>query len=198
MEHFFNITEIIQNYGYVGIFIIVFLESGLIFFLPGDSLLFTAGILASGGFLTIHSLIPLIFISTFLGALMGYQIGVHLEKLHNYAFFRKLLQKEYIDKAHVFFEKYGKLTIIISRFVPVVRTFTPIVAGVVHMKYSSFLKFSFFGSLLWSVVVTLVGFLVGELIPQAKNYMSLLILIVVIASLIPAIYHAIKERNKKD
>ena len=103
MLELFNIVEIIQNYGYIGIFSIVFLESGIFFALPGDSLLFTVGVLASADILSIYFVIPLIFVATFTGGLTGYQIGVHLNKLNNYSVFRKILQKKHIDTAEKFF-----------------------------------------------------------------------------------------------
>ncbi|MFZ1019620.1 MAG: DedA family protein, partial [Minisyncoccia bacterium] len=129
MTHLFDITYLITTYGYLGIFVIIFLESGLFFALPGDSLLFTAGLLASVYGFNLSFLIFIIFLATFLGGLGGYEIGVYLEKLRTFSFFRKILKQEHINKAHQFFIKYGKSAIVFSRFVPVVRTFTPIVAG---------------------------------------------------------------------
>ena len=149
MLELFNIPYLLTTYGYAGIFAIVFLESGIFFALPGDSLLFTAGLLASTTYLKLYILIPLIFISTFLGGIAGYYIGVHIHRLRKYAFFQKILKEEHINKAHDFFIKYGKTAIIFSRFVPIVRTFTPIVAGVVRMDYKNFLKYSFFSTLVY-------------------------------------------------
>src|ERR1035437_9537500 len=135
MAQLFDITHIISTYGYLGIFVIVFLESGIFFALPGDTLLFTAGLLASVFSLQIFVLIPVIFVATFLGGVIGYEIGVHIERLSHYAIFRRILKKEHLEKTHKFFDKYGRFTVIFSRFVPVVRTFVPIVAGVVRMEY---------------------------------------------------------------
>ncbi len=197
MFEFFSITDIIQNYGYIGIFSIVFLESGIFFPLPGDSLLFTVGVLASTHILSIYVVIPLIFIATFTGGLTGYQIGVHLNKLNNYSLFRKILQKKHIDTAEKFFQKYGKFTIVFSRFVPIVRTFAPIVAGIVRMPYRTFLKYSLLGSLLWSTTITLLGYFLGRVIPEIKDYMSFFIIAVVLLSLVPALYEVIKEQRRK-
>ena len=135
MLHIFDIPYVLETYGYVGIFVIVFLESGILFTLPGDSLLFTAGLMVALLDLRLHILIPLIFIATFLGGVLGYEVGVNLEKLHNYSFFRKILKRENIDKTHKFFDKYGKFTVIISRFVPLGRTLVPIVAGIALLHY---------------------------------------------------------------
>ncbi len=197
MLEFLDISHLILEYGYIGIFLIVFLESGIFFALPGDSLLFSAGLLASAGILSIYSLIPIIVLATFLGGLVGYHIGMHLEKLHNYSFFQKLFKKEYLDKGHAFFHKYGKATIVFSRFVPVVRTFAPIVAGIVRMHYLEFLKWSFIGSVLWGVTMTLIGYFLGRIIPGLENYVSLLMLLVVLLTILPGIYHYLQQRREK-
>lgn len=195
MLAFFDISQVILQYGYIGIFFIVFLESGIFFALPGDSLLFSAGLLASTGILAIHSIIPIIFVATFLGALVGYQIGIHLEKLHNYSIFRKLFKKEYLDRGHKFFDKYGKVTIVFSRFVPIIRTFAPIVAGIVRMNYFSFLRYTLLGSFLWSVLVTLVGYFLGRIIPGLEDYVTPLMLLVVLLSLLPGVFHLFKKKT---
>ena len=196
MLHFFNIPEILTTYGYLGIAIIVFLESGIFFFLPGDSLLFTAGILASTIGLNIYFLIPLIFISTFLGGLAGYEIGIHLIKLQSFALFRKILKQEHLDSAHEFFVKYGKSAVIFSRFVPIIRTFTPIVAGIARMKYSLFVRYSIISSLLWSTIVTLVGYFLGQAFPEVKDYLTWLIILVVFVSILPGILEMIHEKRR--
>lgn len=195
MENLFDITGLISSYGYVGIFIIVFLESGIFFALPGDSLLFTAGMVASAHVLSIYKLIPLIFISTFTGALVGYEIGLRLEALQKYRLWRKLFKKEHLEKTKKFFDKYGRFTILISRFVPIVRTFVPIVAGLIEMNYKKFLKYTLISSILWSTTVTLVGYFVGRIIPEAKDYLSLLIIIVVVLSLLPIVWKLIKKEK---
>lgn len=195
MENIFDITTLITTYGYAGVAIVVFLESGIFFALPGDSLLFTAGVLASTGILSIIYLIPLVFFATFTGGLFGYFVGMHIERLHHYSFFRKILKKEYIKKAEHFYEKYGRMTIILSRFVPIVRTFAPIVAGIVKMNFPKFLRYTFLGSVLWSTTVTLVGFFLGRLVPQIKDYMTLFILLVVFLSLLPIIFEIIKGKK---
>lgn len=196
MLQIFNIPHVIETYGYVGIFIIVFLESGILFTLPGDSLLFTAGLMVALLDMHLYVLIPLIFIATFFGGVLGYEVGVNLEKLHNYAFFRKILKKENIDKTHKFFDKYGKFTVIISRFVPLARTFVPIVAGIARMHYREFIKYSLVSSALWSTSVTLLGFFLGRAFPHIKDYMSHLIIIIVLLSLLPIIYEMLRKEKK--
>lgn len=196
LSNLFNITHLISTYGYFGIFIVVFLESGIFFALPGDSLLFSAGILASSHILNIYELILIVFISTFLGGIFGYYIGIHIEKLLHYSLFRKILKQEHIEKARIFFEKYGKSAIIFSRFVPVVRTFTPIVAGVVKMKYSLFIKYSFISSVLWSTIITLLGYFLGNAFPWIKDYMPIVMILVIILSIIPAFLEVLRKKNK--
>jgi membrane-associated protein len=196
MSYFFNIPHIINTYGYLGIFLIIFLESGIFFALPGDSLLFTAGLLASLFSLQIWILIPVIFIATFLGGVVGYEIGVHIERLGRYSFFRRILKKEQIDKAHEFFHKHGRFTIVLSRFVPIVRTFVPIVAGVVRMEYKSFIKYSLISSFLWSTIVTLVGYFLGQIFPHIKDYLSYLVMLVVLISVLP-IFYEMMQKNKE-
>ena len=193
MTQLFDISYVITTYGYVGIFIIVFLESGIFFALPGDSLLFMAGLLASVFTLNIYILIPIIFISTFLGGIVGYEIGVNLEKLKKFSFFQKILKEEYIDKTHRFFDKHGKFTVIFSRFVPIVRTFVPIVAGVARMHYADFIKYSLVSSFLWSTIVTLLGYFLGQIFPSIKDYMSLIIVLIVIISVLPMIYEMMRK-----
>ncbi len=196
MSQFFDIPFIISTYGYVGIFIIVFLESGIFFPLPGDSLLFTAGLLVAILHLNLFTLIPLIFVATFLGGVMGYEIGINLERLRKYDFFRKILKEKYIDQTHKFFDKHGGFAIILSRFVPLVRTFMPIVAGIARMDYYKFIKYSLISSALWSTSVTLVGFFLGQIFPQIKDYISLIVLIIIIVSIFPMIFEYMKHKNE--
>ncbi len=197
MFHLFDIQHVIGTYGYFGIFIIVFLESGIFFALPGDSLLFTAGLLASLFSLKIYFLIPLIFVSTFLGGIVGYEMGVHIERLRRFAFFRRMLKPEHIEKTHKFFEKHGRFTVIFSRFIPVVRTFVPIVAGVIKMDYKLFLKYSLISSVLWSTIVTLVGYFLGQIFPHIKDYLSYMIFLIIVVSILPIILEIRQERKEK-
>lgn len=193
----FNIPEVLALYGYIGVFVIVFLESGIFFPLPGDSLLFTAGILASGLGLNLGFLIPLIFIATLFGGIVGYYLGTQIEKLHNYSFFRKILSQEHINTAHKFFEKYGRFAVVFSRFVPLVRTFVPIVAGIARMDYKTFLRYSIISSLLWSTVVTLAGYFLGKTFPMVKDYLSYLVILIIFVSILPGIYEWVRTRPKK-
>jgi len=196
MINLFDIPYLITTYGYAGIFIIVFLESGIFFALPGDSLLFTAGLFAATFGLDLSILIPMIFIATFFGGIVGYEIGLNLEKLRKYSFFKRILKKEHIDKTHEFFERHGKMAIIFSRFVPIVRTFLPIVAGIARVKYSFFLKYSLISSFIWSVSVTLLGYFLGNAFPQIKDYMFVIVILIIVVSLLPIIFEVVYKKKK--
>jgi len=191
----FDITYTLTTYGYLGVFLIVFLESGIFFALPGDSLLFTVGIFAAAGVLNIYLSIALIFVATFCGAIVGYKIGEYLPLLRKYSLFRAIFKEKNINKAHDFFEKYGKVAVVLSRFVPIVRTFTPIVAGIGRMNIRSFLKYTLYGSILWSTAVPTGGYLFGEIFPQIKNYMSLVVIVVVVLSIIPIFTEIYKHKK---
>ena len=196
MNHLFDITYLLTTYGYLGIFIVIFLESGLFFALPGDSLLFTSGLLVAVLGLQLPILILVIFLATFLGGVMGYEIGTYIEKLRKFSFFRLILKQEYIDKTHKFFGKYGRSAIVFSRFVPIIRTFTPIVAGIARVPYKFFIKYSLISSIAWATIITLLGYFLGRLFPVIKNYLWVVAILVVLVSLVPIIIQVLKERKK--
>ena len=162
----FDLVSLIQTVGYLGIFAIVFLESGLLvgFFFPGDSLLFTAGFLASQGFFDIKVLIFGCFIAAVLGDTIGYLIGA---KLGPKIFTKEnsiLFHKKHLERAQRFYDKHGGKTIILARFIPVIRAFAPVVAGAGKMNYKKFLIFNLVGGVLWAIGVTLAGYFLGSLI----------------------------------
>lgn len=191
----FDLPELIRTIGYLGIFGIVFLESGLLigFFFPGDSLLFTAGFLASQGFLDIKILIAGCFFFAVLGDTVGYLIGKNLgPKIFNKEkslFFHK----GHLDKAQKFYDKHGGKTIILARFVPVIRTFAPVVAGAGKMDYKKFLTFNLVGGVLWAIGVTLAGYYLGSLIPNVDKYLLPIIGLIIIVSLLPALHHMLVD-----
>lgn len=198
MEHL--ITQIIQAVGLFGILAIVFAESGLFFgfFLPGDSLLVTAGLLASQGLLPFWSLILFTPIAAILGDSVGYWFG---KKVGKRIFSREkslLFNPQHIDRAEAFYLKYGKKTIVIARFVPIVRTFAPIVAGAANMHYDTFLKYNILGGLLWTLSMILFGYFVGNVIPDVDKYLLPIIGIIVLASLIPAVFEHYKSKKEKE
>lgn len=197
LDILFNVEYLLTTYGYIGIFAVVFLESGIFFLLPGDSLLFTAGLFASVAGLNIFLLIPLIFAATFIGGIVGYHIGVYIETLHRYPLFKKILSPEHIAEAHRFFERHGKMAIIISRFVPLMRTFAPIAAGIAKMPRKAYIRYSFISSLLWSCSITLLGYFLGITVPQVKDYLSWMVILIVAVSLLPVFWHWLLNRRRK-
>ncbi|MEI8061346.1 MAG: VTT domain-containing protein [Candidatus Berkelbacteria bacterium] len=194
-----NLITLIQSIGYIGVFAIVFAESGLLigFFLPGDSLLFTAGFLASQNYLNIYWLIIILMLAAIIGDNFGYlfgkKVGPKLFKKTN----SLLFHKDNLLRAEKFYEKYGPMTIIIARFIPVVRTFAPIVAGIGKMKYKTFLLYNIAGGALWTLSLTLAGFYLSRIIPDVEKHLELIIAIIIIISIIPPIYHLVKEKLTK-
>lgn len=190
-----DIETLIRTVGLLGIWAIVFAESGLLigFFLPGDSLLFTAGFLASQGFVNIYLLAFGSFAAAVLGDNVGYSFGHKVGK----RLFQKedslLFHKDHLRKAEEFYKKHGKKTIILARFVPVVRTFAPIVAGMGNMEYKTFFVYNIIGGLLWAVGLTMLGFVLGNTIPGIKEHIDVIIIAIIILSLLPNVYHILKD-----
>ena len=189
-----------QQYGmwvYAVLFLIIFAETGLVVtpFLPGDSLLFVAGALCGMGALQLELLVPLLIAASFSGDNTNYWIGrllgLRLIKRMN----GKFIKREHLDKAHAFYEKHGGKTIIIARFLPIVRTYAPFVAGVGLMRYRLFVLFSALGSVLWIVSLTVAGYLFGN-IPVVKNNLTLIILGIIAITLLPALLELIRHRKQ--
>ena len=184
--------------GHLAIWAIIFAESGLLigFFLPGDSLLFAAGFLASQGFLNIYALIVGCFICAVLGDNVGYAIG----KRFGYKLFSKedslFFHKKNIVKAQKFYDQHGKKTIVLARFLPVVRTFAPIVAGIAKMNYATFFKYNLIGGLVWTTGLSLLGFVLGNIIPDVDKYLIPITLVIVVISVIPSLLHLFADRKK--
>ena len=192
-------VSLIETFGYIGLFAIIFAESGVLlgFFLPGDSLLFTAGFLASQGFLNIYVLFPLLFIAAFAGDQFGYYFG---RKMGSKVFSRPKslwFNPKNVERTTMFFEKYGKKTIVMARFIPVVRTFAPVMAGVGQMKYRDFVLHNLLGALLWAIGITLIGFVFGNVIPDADRYLLPIVILIVLVSFIPPVWHLYKEKKGK-
>lgn len=192
-----DLINLIQTIGYLGVFSIVFVESGLLvgFFFPGDSLLFTAGFLASKNFFDIYILAIGSFISAIAGDSVGYLIG---HRWGRKLFTRDdsiLFHKDHLVRAQNFYDKHGGKTIILARFMPVIRTFAPVVAGVGQMRYRTFIAFNFLGGFLWAIGVTLAGYFLGSLIPADKfeKYLIVIVILIIFASISPGIYHLLKD-----
>lgn len=202
IEFIHNILDpavVIKTLGLLGVVIIIFAESGLFFgfFLPGDSLLFTAGFIASQGFMPIGWLLVLCSIAAIAGDTVGYwfgrRTGPMIFKREDSWFFHK----KHVQKAKDFYDKHGKKTIVLARFIPIIRTFAPIVAGVAQMEYKTFLRYNIIGGLLWAVGVTMLGYLLGNIIPNAERYLTLIVWIIVATSLIPIAIEYFKNRAPK-
>lgn len=184
--------------GALGLFLIVFAESGLFFgfFLPGDSLLFTAGLLSSQGNL---APLPVLLLGCFVAAVAGDQVGYVFGRKVGPALFRRpdsrIFKQEYIERSQEFFERHGSKTIVLARFVPVVRTFAPIVAGVGRMHYRTFLVFNVLGGFLWAVGITTLGYVLGDRVPWVEDNLELAILGIIGLSLIPVMVEVIRARR---
>lgn len=193
VKHLLDVHFLVQTFGYAGITAVIFAETGLMlgFFLPGDSLLITGGIFAAKGDMNIAILVLLLFIASFFGNIVGYFFG---HKVGKRLFQREdsvLFHKKHIKNANAFYEKYGGKAIVLARFMPIIRTFAPIVAGIADMDFKTFVVYSLIGGLLWAVGLTLLGFFVGNLIPD--KYFEPIILLVILLSISPAMYHALKS-----
>ena len=193
----FDIISLIQAAGYFGLFAIIFAESGLFFgfFLPGDSLLFTAGLLASQGLLKIYFLMPLLFAAAALGDSVGYWLGKKLGPM----IFKKedslFFHKKHIERTKIFYAKYGAKTIIISRFVPIIRTFAPILAGVGNMEYKTFITYNIFGGAFWAIGITGLGFFLGNILPGIEKYLHFIIALIIIVSFLPILREFVVARK---
>lgn len=192
----------INDYGvwvYAILFLIIFVETGLVImpFLPGDSLLFATGMLAAqtNNDLNIWIVIGLMLIAAILGDTLNYAIGKEVGyRIIDFKIFGKQpVKPEYIEKTHAFYEKYGSKTIVIARFVPIVRTLAPFVAGIGRMNYTTFLTYNVVGGIVWVVGITLAGYFLGN-IPIIKDNFSKVVLIIVVLSVLPIIYSFIKEK----
>jgi membrane-associated protein len=207
----FDLIEFITWASIVGVALIVFAESGLLigFFLPGDSLLFTTGVLIHSGIVdlgvgdwNIHLAVLIIFFAAVLGDSVGYTFG---RKAGPRVFSKpdaRLFKQEYVKKAQAFYEKHGGKTIIIARFIPIVRTFAPVVAGASHMDYKRFLSFNIIGGVLWAAGITYLGYALGTVLERAgleiDHILLPIIAVIILASVLPPAIHIFKEKSTRD
>jgi membrane-associated protein len=189
MNHMFDVVSIVKTAGYLGVTAIIFAESGLLFgfFLPGDSLLFTAGVLAAAGFLNIWILVPLVFLAAVLGDNAGYFLG---RRAGGKLFDREesfFFKRSNVDKAKKFFEKHGRRSIILARFVPVVRAFVPPIAGVGQMSYRRFLLADIIGGALWACGLPILGYFLGKTVSDIDKYLLPIIGAIIFLSVLPVL-----------
>lgn len=199
-----HLAELVANYGtwvYLILFLIIFCETGLVVtpFLPGDSLLFVAGALAASnttGEFNVLILLVLLIIAAILGDAVNYMIGRFFgEKLFSNPN-SKIFKQSYLEKTNKFYDKHGGKTIILARFVPIVRTFAPFVAGMGHMEYKRFASYNVIGGIVWVALFILAGYFVGN-IPWVQSNLKVLIVVIIIVSVLPAVFEVIREKMKK-
>src|SRR3989344_4925407 len=192
-----ELESFVRLVGYPGLFAAVFAETGIffMFFLPGSSMLFTAGLLASHGLFNVWVLLPLITLAAILGDSTGYwfgtKVGPALFKREDSRFFRK----SHVEKTRAFYERHGVIAIVLARFVPIVRTFAPILAGIAGMRYKTFLSYNVAGGVLWGAGVAFAGYFLGEIFPQVDRYIAPIIAAIIIASFIPLLKEWFKSRK---
>ena len=184
-----HLIELTQTYGlwiYAILFLIVFCETGLVVtpFLPGDSLLFAAGAVAALGGMNVHMAAALLLAAAVIGDAVNFAIGKYFGERLFAKPDSRVFKREYLDKTHAFYEKYGGKTIILARFVPIVRTFAPFVAGMGNMHYGRFIRYNIIGALMWVGLLTYAGYFFGEL-PVVKNNFGLVVIGIIAVSVLP-------------
>ena len=191
-----DLISFIHKFGYIGLFVTVFLESfPMTFFLPGDSLLFISGFLASQGYFNVSILVAVFYLAGAVGYILSYFFGQKLIK----RFFKdensKIFNPKYVVYTHNFYEKYGAKTIIIGRFVPIVRSFGPSLAGVADMTFKKFITYTLLGGLIWAGGVTFLGFYLGKVIPAVDIFLTPIIVGIIFLSFLPTIFEYLKSRG---
>lgn len=198
MHDLLNPSALVKDFGYPGIFLTLFLESGIPFgfFLPGDSLLFTAGLLASQGYLNLEALIIISVVAAILGNNAGYYTGSRwgrglFKNPDSFWFSPKRL-----SEASRFFDKEGPLSVVIARFIPAGRTFVPIAAGAAKMRYRTFLIFNALGGSLWGISLPILGYTLGKTVPNIDKYLLPVIFLIIVLSALPVVWHHFKRQRK--
>lgn len=196
----FDLIYLIKTVGYLGVFGIVFAESGLFFgfFLPGDSLLFTAGFLASQGYLNIGALLVILFVGAVAGYSVAYsfgrRVGSKIFKRENSFFFHK----DHLERTRKFYARHGGKAMVLTRFMPIIRTFAPIMAGVGRMRYSTFFFYNVAGGLLWAMGMPLLGFYLGSVIPNVDRYLLPIIALIIFLSVLPSAIHVLRDKTMRN
>lgn len=197
MDYLINTLTAVGDYGYVILFLIVFFESfPMTFYLPGDSLLFTVGFLASQGYFDLTILVVTLYVAGTLGYIFSYYMGEWFRNLILKSNDKYWFKKQHLDYTQEFYDKYGDKTIIIGRFVPIVRSFAATLAGSADMSYKRFLRDTLVGGVFWVGGVTSLGYYLGKMIPSADRYLTPIILLIIFISLSPSVYEYLKQRNK--
>ena len=198
-HRFSNLPELVQWAGLIGLAVIIFSETGLLvgFFLPGDSLLVTAGLLAARGYLNIYTLVPTLTIAAILGNSVGHFIGratgPRIFNREDSLFFNK----KHAIRARDFYEKHGRKTIVLAQFMPIIRTFAPVISGVAGMKFTHFITFNILGAFLWIWSMLGIGYFLGNTIPGVDQHIEIVVIIVVFLSLLPGLISTYRARRAK-
>ncbi|MEI6280916.1 MAG: DedA family protein [bacterium] len=198
MEYLTNFIQYSGYFGYGILFLIIFFESfPPTFFLPGDSLLFITGFFASQGYFNLALLVGILFFASVLGYIFSYAMGEKLRTFILQSNDKYWFKKKHLDYTEEFYKKYGNKTLVIGRFVPIVRSFSPTLAGAVKMDYNKFLKFNLIGGFLWTGGMTTVGFYLGKIIPNAEKLLTPIVLSIIFVSLIPTFAEHLINKIKK-
>lgn len=192
-----GLIHIVRAIGYPGLTLVIFAESGVFFgfFLPGSSMLFSAGLLAASGVFNVWILIPLVTIAAIFGDNAGYWFG---SSMGTSLFFKRdsrFFKHAYLEQAKIFYEKHGVIAVVLARFVPIVRTFAPIVAGVAAMRYRTFLFYNFIGALLWACGVTFAGYFLGARVPFISTYITPIAIVIIALSVVPLLWEMYKAKR---
>ncbi len=192
-----DIKELVRWAGYPGLAMIVFSETGLLvgFFLPGDSLLVTAGLFAAAGYFNVGVLIPLLIVAAILGNSTGYMIGLRGGRALYAREESRFFKKQHLLKTKEFYDHYGPITIVMAQFMPFARTFAPVVAGIAEMKYIRFASFNVIGAVAWIMSMLLIGYFLGSTIPNIESNIQYVIIVVVFLSLLPGIIKYLQVRS---
>jgi membrane-associated protein len=193
----YNVPELIRMVGFYGLIAIVFAETGLLvgFFLPGDSLLITAGLFAARGDLNIAALIPTLIVAAIVGNATGYWIGTRTGAALYSRPDSLLFRREHVRMTHEYYERHGGKTVVLAQFIPILRTFAPVVAGVGQMGYRQFATFNVLGAILWVSSMTLAGYMLGNLVPNIEKRIHVVVGVVILLSLIPPALAWLKSRR---
>ena len=199
LHNLYNVQGLIQWGGTLLVCVIVFVETGLFvgFFLPGDSLLVTAGVFSAAGTLKIGSLATLVTLCAIAGDQLGYWIGRRAGQALYHRRDSTFFKLRHLERAHAFYEKYGGKTVILARFMPIVRTFCPPVAGAAQMRYARYLAFDIVGGCCWGAGLVLGGYFVGKAVPNINQYIHWVIAVVVFLSFLPALIGAMRARSRR-
>ncbi|HET6924281.1 MAG TPA: DedA family protein [Candidatus Saccharimonadales bacterium] len=195
LAQLFNVTHLIQTGGLILIALIIFGESGMMigFLFPGDTLLISAGVLAAGHHINLLHVIAVVAVAAIVGDNVGYQIG---KSAGPHLFTRQdgfVFRRDHIHRAHRFFEKYGSWTMLLAHFVPIVRSFAPVVAGAADMPRKLFFVFDAIGDIAWAIIITLIGYFLGRQFPQVVNLIDPVLIGIIIIFLVPTLWHVLRD-----